>query len=91
MTVWIQKIDNEIADDFVYSAYLGFKNKGKLISFFNKPEKIHFKEKDIVVGDLRASRSIFKKLKIEPPNMFIPDELMKYTGRKIWKDMLVML
>ena len=86
MTVWIQKTDNEIADDFIFSAYLGFRHMGKITKFFSKPEKIHFKEDDIVVGDLKSSRFIFKKLNITPPNFFIPDELKKYAKRDIWND-----
>ena len=86
MTVWIQKQDNEIADDFIFSAYLGFQSMGKVIQFFTRPEKIHFKEKDIVVGDLKASRYILKKLNIDLPNFYIPDELKKYAGRNFWQD-----
>ena len=88
MTIWIKKEDGEIADDFVYSAYLGFKQKGYTIQFFTKPEKIHYKPRDIVVGGVQDSHYIFNKLGITPPNFYIPEGAESFCGRNIYKTTL---
>ena len=85
MTVWIQKTDNEIADDFLFSAYLGFKQKHYNIQFFTKPENIHYKPMDIVVGSVQDSHYILKKLGITPPNFYIPEGAESFCGRNIYK------
>ena len=85
MTVWIQKQDNEFADDYIFAAYLGFRYLGHVIGFYRNPRKIHYKKGDIVVGSLESVNYIMDKLGIELPNFYIPNELIKYAGRTIYQ------
>lgn len=89
MTVWIKKEDNEIADDFIFSAYLGFKQKNRIIKFFTKPQKIYYKPNDVVIGDIQDTRYILSKLDIKLPNFYIPDEVKEFAGRKIEKSTIL--
>jgi hypothetical protein len=85
MTIWIEKSGFDISDDYTFAAYLGFRQTGYIVQFFSKPEKIHYKKGDVVVGCIQAVRHIMKKLKIELPDLYIPEGLEKYTGRDIYK------
>ena len=85
MTVWIQKHNNEISDDFTFAAFIGFRNMGEIVKFFTKPDGIHYKKQDIVVGSINSVRSIMKSIHVDLPNFYIPNELQKYAGRKIYK------
>jgi hypothetical protein len=83
MTVWIQKHNGEIEDDYVFAAYIGFANMGRRIYFFEDPKEISYMDGDVVVGTLQSSRYILSSLAIETPNFYIPSELMKFSGRPI--------
>ena len=85
MTVWIEKPNQEFADDWLFAAYHGFKYLGSIIQTYSKPEKIHYKKGDIVVGGIGNIRYIANKLNITLPNFYIPKELTSYAGRNITK------
>lgn len=83
MTVWIKKYEDEIADDYVFSAYLGFKQSGRVIKFFTNPEEINYQPHDVVVGSVQDSHYIFKKIGVTPPNFYIPSGSESWAGRTI--------
>jgi hypothetical protein len=85
VTVWIEKHHNEISDDFTYAAYVGFRHTGHVVQFYSKPEKIHYKKGDVVVGCIQAVRMTMDRLNITLPDFYIPEGLEKYTGRDIYK------
>lgn len=88
MSVWIEKYNNEIADDYIFSAYLGFYSLGFKINFFNSFEEIEFKPNDIVVSSIQITQKIMNSLNISLPNLYIPTEVYEFCGRKIWKSTL---
>lgn len=83
MTAWIQKQNNEFADDYTFFAYLGFRQLGYTIKYFSNPNKIFYKKNDVVAGSIESIQTVCKKLKIPLPNVYIPNGLEKYTGREI--------
>lgn len=85
MTVWIEKKNNEFTDDYTFCAYEGFINTGHIVQFFSKPEKIHYKKNDIVVGCIQSMKHIANKLSVILPTMYIPEGAEKFAGREIHK------
>jgi len=85
MAIWFQTYNNQFEDDYVFAAYLGFKLISNNIRFFENTSEILYNKNDVVVGTIESSRYIFNKLGISVPNLYIPDELSEFTGRKIEK------
>jgi hypothetical protein len=83
MTIWIERRNNEFSDDSMFAAWMGFRWRGQIIQFYPKPQKIDYKPGDVVVGDLQSVNYMLKKLEVPIPNMYIPEGLEEFAGRKI--------
>lgn len=70
--------------DWAVSAYLGFREKQANIIFFEDIEEVPTSKYNIVVAYIEDTNKYFERLGL-PPKMAlnIPNELEKYTGRKI--------
>lgn len=70
-----------------YDAYLGFREMGFEIQFYNTWYDLESaKKEDIVVGFVEVIEQRLRQLGIEIPTLDYPDELQNYLGRRIWRD-----
>jgi hypothetical protein len=81
---YIQAQNNFPIADWAVSAYLGFREKQTDIVFFEDIKDVPTSSWNIVVAEIIPTNHYLQRLGIEPKRALnIPDELMKYTGRKI--------
>lgn len=86
MKVYIQTINKEIPDDWVFAAYLGFKKKGCDIKFFENINSVPFNNDNVVVAYIEDTIEFFKNNNISiPPPLNIPFNLNReeFLGRNI--------
>ena len=88
MKAYIQRVLGEIPDDWVFSAMLGFKNKGFEIKYFEEEDidRIPCNMETVVVGYIEPTLKYFELNGIQIPKpLNIPDELndFHFLGRKI--------
>lgn len=92
-TVYLQKneLNNEFINSNVYAAWEGFYFSGyERIPFFRKQmDHLPITKETIVVGWIGTVAQAFEIVGATvPPEISIPDCLMKYADRKIWKSTL---
>ena len=84
--VYIQALNNFPIADWAVSAYLGFKEGGTDIIFFEDIEEVPASKWHIVVADIESTNAYLERLGLGPKMALnIPDCLEKYAGRKIWR------
>ena len=84
MKIYIQSINGFPADDWLVSAYMGFRDKQMDIIFFEDIEEVPVNKNNLVVAFIEDTIKYFRYLGIEPPlSINIPEELMKYSNRNI--------
>ena len=82
MKAYIQKIDKDFTDDWMFSAYLGCKQLGMDVIFFEEIEEVP--KNQFVVCFIEDTIKYLELAGIEIPiPLNIPEELMKYTNREI--------
>lgn len=83
MKVYIQKVDGQFADDWVFAAYIGFRaKKTHEIIFFEDIMEVPVG--NMVVAYIEDTKQYFQRCGIEVPlSLNIPDELQKYLHRKV--------
>lgn len=92
MTAWIlTHADGFPMDENMYDLYVGFKELGEDVKFYNTADiifkSIPISEHDIVVGHVDQCRRIFKQHNAKDPDYLdYPTELNKYLGRTVWKE-----
>ena len=87
MLAHIHKPSGEFADVAAFTAYLGFREKGYEIGFFDYEDmrQLQLGLDTPVVGGFRAVWEALKLLGITPPILdYIPQSLARYAGRTIW-------
>jgi len=84
--IYIQRDDRgEIFDDFVFAAYLGFKQRKFNIKFFKKIDEVPISKNNLIVGSIENTEIYFNKLGINiPPPIHMPKELEDLSGRKTY-------
>lgn len=83
--VYIQSDNGWPLQDWLISAYMGFKEKGATVILFEDIEEIPKSRTNIVVAYIEDTRIYFEKMGIKlNENFSYPAELEKYYGRKIW-------
>lgn len=86
MKVYIQAKNGMPADYDDFSAYIGFKEMGKEIIFFETYEELSTSFLgDVVVGAIGAVNLRLKDFGIQIQDMDYPESLNPYLERKIWK------
>lgn len=84
--VYIQTKNNFPMYDWACSAYLGFKERGTNIIFYEDILTVPVSKQHMIVGCLEHTYIYFERLGLEPlPALNIPDELMSFTGREVKK------
>lgn len=83
-TVYIQSLNNFPIDDWLVSAYLGFKERQMDIVLFEEIDEVPVSKYNIVVAYIEDTNRYFEKLGLQPKMALnIPTELEKYVGREI--------
>ena len=92
MRAFLEKVEGDYLDDFVFISKYQLQNLGvEIIDFdgsnLKSLDKYNFNLKnDIIIGSVEASCLFFKKCGIEPPKYIgYPEELKKYLDREIIK------
>mgnify|MGYP003704293775 CR=1 FL=1 len=88
MTVLIQKRDGEIATANGFAAYLGFRERGRAISFFEPHEFDHLSltRDTLVVGGVPVVMRALEKLGVTFPSLpSVPESLAGFARREIWR------
>lgn len=88
--VYIQKLCGEFPNIGTYVAWYGFGVKQYKIVFFEWSDleqgKIEISKNSLIVGGMGTVKFAFRKLGVENLNALnIPEQLIKYCDRKIWK------
>lgn len=82
--IYIQSFNNFPIDDWAVSAYMGFKEKQADIYFFENIDEVPVSKRVILVALIEDSNKYLQKLGLSPKMALnIPEELLKYTARKI--------
>lgn len=82
--VYIHAPEGFPVDDWALWAYMGWKNMGTDIIFFDDIEEVPASKWNIVVGSIEQTNSYFKRLGIPPKmSLNIPTCIERYAGRKI--------
>lgn len=82
--IYIQSFNRFPISDWALSAYMGWKNTGVDIIFFEDIEEVPASKWHIVVADIESTNKYFERLGLPPKmSLNIPECLEKYTGRKI--------
>lgn len=82
MKVYIQQINNQFADDWVYAAYLGFSKLGMNIIFFEDVNEIPKHKDNIVIAFVEDTIKHFNKWSMCPFPLNIHSSIEKYYKRK---------
>jgi len=88
MRVLIQRHNREFTNINLLTAYLGFKEKGYLINFFEQDELDSYEldNETIVVAGIPVVSKAFIQLGIAHPRLeSIPESISKYAKRRTWK------
>lgn len=86
MKVYIQTKHGVPIDQDHFNAYIGFKEMGFEIVFFETYEELSQSNiEDIIVGYIGTVNIRLNDFKRKIKDMDYPDELYKYLGRKVWK------
>jgi hypothetical protein len=84
--IYIESLNNFPVADWAVSAYMGFKHKQANIIFFEDIEEVPVSPWNIVVGFIETTNKYFEKLGLPSKQAInIPEELIAFTGRKIFK------
>jgi hypothetical protein len=82
--IYIQSLNNFPIADWAVSAYLGWKELGTDIIFFEDIEEVPASKWHIVVADIESTNAYFKRLGLPPKmSLNIPKSIEKYAGRQI--------
>ena len=85
--VYIQAPNGFPVDDWALTAYLGWRNTGTDIIFFEGIEEVPASKWHIVVADIESTNAYFKRLGIPPKmSLNIPKSIERYTGRYVYRD-----
>lgn len=91
MKAFLEKINNEWLDDFVYISQYPLKELGyEIVAFddlYNPLENNSIdRESDICIGSVQATNKFFELCGITPPKYLgYPEQLRKYLGREMTK------
>lgn len=91
MRALIQKLHGEFANINVLTAYLGFREKGYAIEFFEHDtfDRVELDADSIVVGGIPIVVEALTRLGIEPPPLVsIPACLRSHASRRVWQGTL---
>ena len=91
MKAYLYKAGDQIADDYIHSAYLGFCQRGIEVVFVGDPMEVPSinlnkqpSEQPIFIGSIEDTKTYFNKCGIEVPKpLHIPECLIKYCDREI--------
>lgn len=89
-TIYFKKYEKEFVDDFVASAYLGFKSKGKECKFYEDIKDVPVSKYNVVIGPIDETSYYFEQLGInilnDIPPINIPASLNSeaFLGRKTY-------
>lgn len=81
---YIQSLKGIPIDDWAYTAYLGFKNRGTDIILFEDIEEVPVSKFNFVIAFIEDTLKYLFKMNISAARgLNIPDELISFTERKI--------
>lgn len=82
--IYIQAMNNFPLDDWMVSAYMGFRDKQANIIFFEDIEEVPVSRRNIVVAYIEDTNIYLAKLGLPPKKALnIPKEIEVYAGREI--------
>ncbi len=90
MKAFLEKIDKDYLDDFVYISKHQLLNRGIDVVDFDGTDLLSLERKnprlgDICIGSVEACTKFFELVGIKTPNYIgYPNELLPFYGRKIW-------
>lgn len=86
MSIYVQSKNGIPIDQDHFNAYLGFKEMGAEIVFFETYEELSTsKKEDVVVGYIGTTKVRLHDFGKTIDDMDYPDSLRNYLGRRIWK------
>jgi hypothetical protein len=81
---YIQAVNGVPIDDWAYTAYLGFKNRGTKIVLFEDIDKVPVSKYHFVIAFIEDTLKYLAKMNINAARgLNIPEELSSFTGRDI--------
>jgi hypothetical protein len=91
--VFIQRQDGEIRNESCFNAFLGFREKGYELTFFEGHEmtegQLQLSRSTLVVGSVPKVESALRQIGVSvPAPLNIPPRLKPYAGRRVWSDTL---
>jgi hypothetical protein len=81
---YIQSEKKIPVDDWAYTAYLGFKNRGTKIILFEDIDKVPVSKHNFIIAKIEPTVQYLRKMDINPiRGLNIPEDLMIFAGRNI--------
>ena len=90
MRAFLEKVEGDYLDDFVYITKYQFLNRGIEVVDFDGTDLENLTRKnptnkDICIGSVQACNKFFDLIEVERPKYLgYPEELLGYCNRKIW-------